>query len=470
MIPLALVVAAAIDASVPDVPATPSGAGPCATDDGGPPVPVDEAAPLLVKAAAIGRALRGLSALSPATSLEVDEQHTRFVLSGDKALAPVRLPLALPAPWSGTLELVPRPVRGRFCAGTTVVVFDDELRRAELTDLPVDVAVTITRRGRAPRTVRSSPQALVVSPETVTLGGEAGAPTLFVAARKRTLPRDELLEGDGAARYMAGLAALFPEVAADIRAHPSREAQRVLFAEMAASLRAELGTWTPERRLAEIARFDERAVAEEQRPLWSFWKAELGVRKTPRTAGMAPARLIVDDAVDALWIDGVEVFDRDRGTPTSVEVQVPQDAVRAWIVTSAASSAGGQDRSVVHDTRAVLRPGEIYSVTSTFVQHARAGTRRECVRVSGALPGKKDIRWREVSGARPAMLGDDETYRPSVPLAERVLTVVPGGDARPFPPVPLIYSYTHPGTYKWTLSETGGATLELIEDPAICKP
>src|SRR5262249_2774247 len=138
------------------------------------------------------------------------------------------------------------------------------------------------------------------------------------------------------------------------------------------------------------------------------------------------------DAVQALWLDGVAVFDRAKGTPTGFDVKVPKDAVRAWIVTA----------DQVHDTRAVLRGGEIYSVTPTFVQPVKGGVRRECVRVGGKLPEGKVIRWREISGTQTPMLGDDETYRPSGASAERAFSVVPGGDARPFPPVPLVYSYT----------------------------
>lgn len=477
---LALVVTAVLGGAVPDASgasdASPSGGTTCDGGDGSR-QSVDETAPLLVRSTPLGRTLRGLSATAVGTSLEVDEQHTRFTLTSDEPLAPLRLPLTLPSPWNGTLQLTPRPGVQRWCARVTVVVFDKELRRAELSALPVDVTITVTRRGQAPRTFTSSPASLVVTSAAIALGPEPGSPVLVVATRNRALPGDELLEGDGAAemdasRYMASLAALFPDVARDIRARPSREAQRVLFAEMAVSLRAELGAWTPARRLAEIARFDEKAVSEGQRALLSFWKAELAVRRArSETSSSAPARLIVDDAVKQLWIDGVEVFDRDKGMPTSVELVPPAEAVRAWIVSSApATDDPTRSIDVVHDTRAVLRPGELYSVTSTFVQHARPAARRECVRVAGTLPGGKDIRWREVSGARTALLDDDETYRPSVASAERVITVVPGGDARPFPPVPLIYSYTHPGTYKWTLAKDGGVTLELVEDEAICPP
>jgi hypothetical protein len=66
------------------------------------------------------------------------------------------------------------------------------------------------------------------------------------------------------------------------------------------------------------------------------------------------------------------------------------------------------------------------------------------------------------------MNGPDETYRPSVASAERALTVVPGGDTRPFPPVPLVYSYTHAGLYKWTLAKDGGVRLELVDDTSVC--
>jgi hypothetical protein len=419
---------------------------------------VDEAAPQLVKSTRLGKLLRAQKAMDPEASLDVDERHTRFTMAVDRVAA-VTLPLALPLPWAGTVSLVPRGA-GRACVATDVVLFDRELRRAELEGLPVEVLVTLGRRGQAPKELPLAQDKLVVTPDTLEVSaGDAPPLRLYLGSGP---PDDEVLASDGADRYMKSLAGLSPEMVDDIRKKPSAEAQRVLFAEMAASLRAELGAWKPQRRIEEIARFDEKNMPPDLRPLLHFWKAELGElsrSRKPRTG--ATARLLVDDAVQALWIDGVEVFDRRKGMPTSVEIRVPLEGVRAWIV-------GADD--VVHDTRAVLKPGEIYTVTSTFVQHVRPAARRECVRVNGELPFHKDIRWREVSGTNTALLDVGETYRPSTPSAERVVTVVPGGDARPFPPVPLIYSYTHPGTYKWTLSGDGGVKLELVEDEAICKP
>jgi hypothetical protein len=197
-------------------------------------------------------------------------------------------------------------------------------------------------------------------------------------------------------------------------------------------------------------------MAPEIRPLLHFWKMELGVR-TAAPKGSQSAHIIIDDAVQALWLDGNEVFDRKKGMPTGFDVRVPAEGVRAWIVTDQ-----------VHDTRALLKAGEIYSVTATFVQPVKGGPRRECVRIGGKLPFDKDIRWREISGTQTPMLGDDETYRPSGASAERSFSVVPGGDSRPFPPVPLVYSYTHPGLYKWTLGKDGGVTLDLVDDPGVC--
>jgi hypothetical protein len=463
---------AAVPGAVAGAPCEPDAADMSRTTPG---AALDEAAPELVKASPIGKALRGLLAFAPERTLEVDERHTRFLLVGDKAPPATRLALALPAPWSGFFELVPKKEGGRFCARANVVLFDGALRRAELAGLPLEARVSIGRRGRGARTVKLAQAALTVSPDEVQVHGADSTVRLFLAGAVRGPPREELLEGQGAARYLEGLAAIFPEVVEDIRARPSAEAQRVLFAEMAESLRADLRLWTPAQRLKGIARFDEKAMPPEQRPLLRFWKAELEPAPAGRRArGERTARLLIDDAVRALWIDGVEVFDRQKGTPTSVEVRALPQAVRAWIVTHESASpergsAASRSVEVVHDTRAVLRPGEIYSVTSTFVQHLRGGPRRECVRVGGALPFEKDIRWREVSGTNTNLLDHEETYRPSVPSAERVITVVPGGDARPFPPVPLIYSYTHPGTYKWTLAPEGGATLELVEDPALCR-
>ena len=393
---------------------------------------------------------RGLRAVDPTDQLEVDERHLRFVVVGDKPPG-VRLPLALPAPWSGTVDIVPRS-DARYCAKASVVLFDKELREATFEGLPVDVTVTLGKKGQAARTVRVPHDGLVFTSSYLAAQvGDHDQMRLYVGDGP---PEEDLLEADGADLYLKSLSALDPSIVDDIRAHPSQEAQRVLFAEVAASLKSSLPKWSPEKRIAELQRFDEKAMPPEERPLLHFWKQELGRRSERADYSV---HLIIDDAVQSLWIDGVEVFNRKRGMPTGFDMKVPKEAVRAWIVTDQ-----------VHDTRAVLQGGEIYSVTSTFVQYVRGGARRECVRVVGALPGVKDIRWREISGTQTPMMGDDETYRPSGASAERAVSVVPGGDARPFPPVPLVYSYTHPGLYKWTLAKDGAVKLELIEDESVC--
>lgn len=427
--------------------------------------PLAVAVPALIKGGWLpAKIWSGLRAVDVSSALEVDETVLRFILAGERAMPVTRLPLALPSPWSGSIELSPRAVEGGFCARAEVVLFDKELRRARFVGLPYDVKVSFARKGAAARTIAVRQEALVFSSGTIDaqVEGERGV-RLWIGDGP---PDEAALLVDGADTYMSSLAALGSDVVDDIRRAPSKQAQRVLFAEAAAAWRADLRSWTPARRIDAIARFDEKAMPAATRPLLRFWKSELSPGLAAEARASASARLLVDDAVVALWIDGIEVFARDRGMPTSVEVPAPKVGVRAWIVTKESGVP------VVHDTRAVLRAGEIYAVTSTFVQHVRGGGRRECVRVSGALPFGKDIRWREISNApstRPGpMLGDDETYRPSVSSAERALTVVPGGDTRPFPPVPLVYSYTHPGTYKWTLAKDGGVSLDLVVDDKLC--
>jgi hypothetical protein len=437
-------------------------------------------APALVKQSPLPEKWwKGLRATNVTETLEIDERVVRFVLVGDKAPAGARLSLALPAPWSGAVDVTPRAGGGaaKFCAQVELVLFDKDLRRATIEGLPVDVSVSFARKGgpippglaAAQKKRAIAHERLVLAPDTIDAVVEGSEPVrLWIGAGP---PDEEALLVDGADTYMKFLAGLGSALVDDVRNNPSRDAQRVLFAEAAASWRADLGAWLPRKRIDAIARFDEKAIPAEARPLLRFWKQELSPSKIatgPNAAGVA--RLIVDDAVLALWIEGVEVFDRSKGMATSIELKPPKTAVRAWIVSRTPSGAASSE--VVHDTRAVLRAGEIYAVTATFVQHARGGARRECVRVVGAVPFDKDLLWREISNApstRPGpMLGPDETYRPSVASAERALTVVPGGDTRPFPPVPLVYSYTHAGLYKWTLAKDGGVKLELVDDASLC--
>ena len=67
--------------------------------------------------------------------------------------------------------------------------------------------------------------------------------------------------------------------------------------------------------------------------------------------------------------------------------------------------------------------------------------------------------------------GSDEKLAASCPVADcqsdSAIFVSPLN--RPtFPPVPLVYSYTHPGLYKWTLQKDGSVKLELVDDPTLC--
>lgn len=463
-------------------------AAPCDAT-GADPKPLMVAAQALVNGSPLPeRFWKTLQAADVSEALEVDQRVQRFTIIGHKPLLPaLRLPLALPAPWSGSVVLAPRPgdAGTAWCAAAQVVLIDKELRRASLTGLPVDVTVTVAKKGAPARTLTIAHDTLVLGPRTIDAlrdeardsnGERDGGTRLWIGDGP---PGEDALLVDGVDTYMEFLAALGGGVVEDIRANPSRQAQRVLFAEAAASWRSDLASWLPRKRIdtiATIAKFDEKAMAPETRPLLRFWRRELTPGKIATGTGTGTgtgadradsARLIVDDAVLALWLEGVEVFDRAKGTSTSIELKAPKTAVRAWIVTRSGAGA-----PVVHDTRAVLRGGEIYAVTSTFVQHARGGARRECVRVVGALPFDKDLLWREIANVpatRPGpMLRSAETYRPSLASAERAITVVPGGDTRPFPPIPLVYSYTHPGMYQWTLAKHGGVELELITDERLC--
>lgn len=443
-----------------------AGAPPCDGRGDGAGLSLAAAVPRLASSGALpAKFWKGAHVLDLSEALEVDERVVRFALVGEKPLPATRLPLALPSPWVGTLDVAPRG--GELCSAAEVTLFDGELRRAAFSALPVDVTVTFTRKGVAPRTRTFPHDTFVVGPRFIEVGSEGASPVrLWLGAA----PDVDALFADGAGSYVKFLDALGGDVLDDIRKSPSPDAQRVLFAEAAASWRQDLGSWLPRSRIDTIARFDERLLASagaDARALLRFWKQELSPGKIAVGAGEASARLIIDDAVTAVWIEGVEVFDRAKGMPTSVEIRPPKTAVRTWIV-----SRSNSGKEVVHDTRAVMRAGEIYAVTSTFVQHARGGARRECIRVVGELPFDADLLWREISNAPPTrpgpMLGVTEAYRPSVPSAERALTVVPGGSTRPFPPVPLVYSYTHPGLYRWTLAKDGSVKLELVDDAGSC--
>ncbi|HEY4221031.1 MAG TPA: hypothetical protein VGO62_06805, partial [Myxococcota bacterium] len=243
----------------------------------------------------------GLRAVDPNSVLDVDERHITFTLVGDKPLPALHLPLALPAPWSGFVDVTARPVEGRFCAHTEAVVFDTELRQVSVDGLPLDLAVTVVKKekGAVARTFSVKQDGLVFTQDTVVArAGDAGEMRLYVGDGP---PGDDSLEVDGADLYLKSLSALDPGIVDDIRAHPSPQAERVLFAELAAQLRSSLPQWSPKKRLDAIARFEVKDMPSEIRPLLHFWKTELGVR-TAAPKGALSAHIIIDDAVQALWL------------------------------------------------------------------------------------------------------------------------------------------------------------------------
>lgn len=405
--------------------------------------------PVLFQDARYGRLFGHFSVRVSSTELVIDERHVKLTLIATSAPR-VRLPLALPAPFTGSVQLALDVAVGS-CLEVDVVLFDGALRAATIA-APSSLRGAVRVSDKLHKGIESGGGSVTLMPDFVALAGEQG-PRLYVGQGTPD-PMALLGEPGGIEAYVASLAAL------DVPLTPA-EQTRFDFLRAERRLRRELSSMLPRARLDEIARFDERTLPRTEQTLLRFWRQQL-LPAASSTDGRA--RLLIDDEVDAVWVEGTEVYLRAPGISSSVEVPLGDGAARVWIV----STDSGRP-TTVHDTRAVLKKGELYSVTKTVVQHAGGGARRECLRVDGLLPSRQRIYWRDLGAPPGPILGADDAYRPPFDTAERSVTVVSNarGGAL-FPPIPLVYSYTHPGSYRWRLSSDGTVRLDLIEDDALC--
>ncbi len=414
----------------------------------GPDASLQKIAPALWREPRLSELFRAFAVRAHTRDLVIDEQHLTLTLVARRAPR-VQLPLALPTPYAGIVTLaLDVPVGG--CVEATVVLFDDALRSATFA-APASLRGAVKVGDKVHRSIDVGAAAVTVAPQRVALGEAPGArwyigqgtpdPTVLVAEAE--------LES-----YLSALAAL------DV-ALPSADQARIDFLAVERRLRRELSSMLPRDRQEVIARFDHDALPRDEQALLRFWRHQL--LPAPPTSD-ARARLLIDDEVDAVWVEGVEVYARAPGASPTVEVPLGDGAARVWIVSTDRGRA-----TTVHDTHAVLRKGELYSVAKTVVQHVGAGARRECLRVDGALPSRQRISWRDLGTPPGPILGTDDAYRPPFDASERTVTVVSNarGGAL-FPPIPLVYSYTHPGSYRWRLSADGTVRLDLIDDDVLC--
>ncbi|MBI1944904.1 MAG: hypothetical protein HYS27_04365 [Deltaproteobacteria bacterium] len=410
---------------------------------------LQKVAPVLWNDARLSPLFRSFAVRAERSALVIDEHHLTLTLVARRAPRAL-LPLALPAPYVGSVSLaLDVPIGG--CVDVEVVLFDGALRSATFA-APASLRGAIKSGERVHKSIETGAAAVTLAPGSVALGDEPGA-RLYLGQGAPD-PTALLAEQGGIDGYLASLAAL------EVALSPAERA-RFDFLVTDRRLRRELSSMLPRARQTEIARFDEGALPKSEQPLLRFWRQQLNPASSPTDAR---ARLLIDDQVDAVWVEGNEVYVRAPGVSSSVEVPLGDGAARVWIV----STESGRT-TTIHDTHAVLKKGELYSVAKTMVQHIGAGARRECLRVDGALPSRQRIYWRDLGTPPGPILGAEDAYRPPFDAAERSVTVVSNarGGAL-FPPIPLVYSYTHPGSYRWRLAADGTVRLDLIDDDELC--
>jgi hypothetical protein len=447
--------------------------GECSAEGAQPVAKIDA----LKKLAPLAPFTKGGLAKKAGAELVVDEQVETYRVVLTRS-ARVALPLAVPPPWTGAVELALDGASGDGeprCFDVRVVFSGDEVVRAELPQ-PIDVVAHARKKGapevnasfRAARIVLYEQRVLTIddsgAQRTWWIAGKGGLPNTTLLAREVEVPfpaGDPEPTGSGARAYVRSLAALDEKLADDLRAADTNEARAVAFMATADELRAALRKVSPAERLAIARAIDVEKLPKELRPLAAYWRDAL----TPATdAGDRKARFIVDDSASEVWLDGARVFDRKAGTPTSVEVPVRKRAARVWVV----FPEDGKPR--VFDTTAVLRPGQIYNVGEGLFSSLSGGARSECIRVVGALPDKEPLRWRELGTPPGPLMDSNEAFRPSGAQDRREVGLVDMNlFAARVPPLPLVYSYTHSGTYEWNVSPSGPVSLRLIDDVKLCK-
>ncbi len=409
---------------------------------------LQKVAPALWSDVRLSELFRAFAVRAHTSDLVIDEHHLKLTLVSRRAPR-VQLPLALPAPYSGVVTLaLDVPVGG--CVDVDVVLFDGALRSASFA-VPALLRGAVKSGERVHKTIEASAASVVMGPQLIALGDAPGA--RWYLGQGTPDPTVLLAESELDA-YLASLAAL------EVTLPPAEQA-RVDFLTVERRLRRELSSMLPQARQEAIERFDEAALPKAEQALLRFWRQQLLPAASPTDAR---ARLLIDDEVEAVWVEGQQVYARASGVSPTVEVPLGDGAARVWIVSTE------QGRSTtVHDTHAVLRKGELYSVAKTVVQHVGPGARRECLRVEGALPSRQRIYWRDLGSPPGPILGTEDAYRPPFDASERTVTVVSkarGGTI--FPPVPLVHSYTHPGSYRWLLLADGTVRLDLIDDDPLC--
>lgn len=405
-------------------------------------------APELARDERYGALFRAFAVRSRVNELVIDERHVKLTLVAKRASPRAELPLALPAGVSGSVT-VSLEVGAGSCVDVDMVLFDGALRSVTVPAPRATLSGAVRTRGKAPVPVEIGAPGLLMTPVFVSLGD-----TRMYVGKGLPDPIALLGEDGGIDAYLASLTPLGVVLGAADQA-------RFDFLRLEQTWRRSLSTALPRERLEQIGRIPEAKLPPTEAALMRFWRQQLSPSSSPTDAR---ARLLIDDEVEEVWVDGTEVYVRAPGASPSVEVSIGDGAVRVWIV----SSEGGKP-STVHDTRAVLKKGELYSVARTVVQHVGAGARRECLRVDGALPSKHKIYWRDLGTPPGPILGVDDAYRPPFDASERTVTVVSNARSGSlFPPVPLVYSYTHPGTYRWHLLADGTVRLDLIEEDALC--
>jgi hypothetical protein len=388
---------------------------------------------------------------------DVDERVTPLTIGVQADGMNATLPLALPRGARGDLVL---SFTAHACLEAQLVHDANDVSRLEWV-WPIQAKLTF-KRGAAPAVERNIKlERITLHATHVVLVSTTGEEQSVYLGKK--LPDAALLHERGGARaYLSSLAALDGALTDDINADASPAAQAIVFLAQAERLRHEIASLPPARRLELAQKIRPSGLPATLGPLARYWQQQLSAN--PQTA-RGSARLLVGDDVEQVFIDGVSVFERNSGASSSVEIGAPELAVRVWIVPRG-------DAVQVFDTNAVVKSGQIYDVGAQRFGGVSGGARWECIRVRGTLPGHSGggpFRWRELGTPPGPLMQHDEAFRPSGAQDRREVGVTAMDmSAARVPALPLVYSYTHPGSYEWTIRPDGSAQLRLLTDEKLC--
>ncbi len=413
-----------------------------------------------------------VTAVEPAKSRGRDVSQS-FYLFNDSQAPKVAVPIAVPEPLKGTVEVTPPPPHAEgWCTRATLRMRDGQLSSLDVDNGPFDVRASVTRQGRALWSKQLKAQAVSFTPTTLDASGEKGESVRLPVGATPAEPSEAEL---------AALEELFQRLKVD----PVQELERApkaapaVYVELALERLSDEALSAPEQRFKLLKLLGTLDASGYPAPLareLAYWRSTMASIGAP--AGRATLEISSEEKdIAQLWVFGRKLFDaKQAGAKRQLTVELPASgAVRVWVVQQVKAKEGALTSTA--DFWAVLRDGQTYLVEPEgLALKSTAGDdqvlMRDCaVLVADDKLGAALAGWREANQRKSIPLG-----QPAAPRATgstRAWVAVSKerrrASAAPFPPESLVYAYTHPGTYRFALEPDGSLRLSLDPGALPCR-